>query len=86
MPSLTTKQLESLGYEVSKTLRKTIDEEIEKGKRTNEGLEKRLERYKYLMEFLERIGVDPKTYYLRSSVEEKLKELKVMIPSNPVGR
>ncbi|MHA1590937.1 MAG: MmcB family DNA repair protein [Candidatus Heimdallarchaeaceae archaeon] len=72
----------SLGYEVSKQLRKTIDEEIGKVRRVNEDLEKRLERYKYLVEFLERIEVDPKSYYLRGDTKNRLKELKLLIPSD----
>ena len=71
-----------LGYEVSKGLKKAINEKIEKVQRINKALEERLDRYKYLIEFLESIDVDPKTHYLRSSVESKLRELKLLIPDN----
>lgn len=71
-----------LGYVVSKSLRKRINEEVEKAREINEDLEKRLERYKYLIEFLGRIGVDPKTHYLRGEVDRKFKELKLLIPQD----
>jgi len=71
-----------LGYEVSKALREAIEKEIIKAKRVNKELKERLERYDYLVDFLKRINIDPRTHYLRSDVERKLKELQALVPED----
>ena len=72
----------SLGWSVSKALKETIEKEITKAQRINKALEERLERYEYLVEFLKKIDVDPKTYYLRMDTQNRLEELKLLIPSS----
>jgi len=70
----------TLGRNVSEALKQTIQEKITQVSNKNEDLEKRLERYRYLTDFLESIDVNPKAYSLRGNVERKLEALKALIP------
>lgn len=70
----------SLGHRVSKQLRKSIDETIISTQNHNESLEKRLNRYKNLVEFIEQLGVNIDSYCLTGDVRYRFKELTEKIP------
>ncbi len=69
-----------LGHSVGKALKETIEKEVLKARRTNVALEERLDRYDYLTKFLEEIGVNPKTHYLRSEVKDIVQKREDLIP------
>jgi len=68
------------GRSLGKVLRKTINTKIIEVQQTNKKLEDRLDRYDYLIEYLEEMGIDPKDSSLRWEVRNKLENLQNLVP------
>lgn len=65
-----------LGYQVGKAIR----DKVESVKRENERLQRRMEEYRDIREWLNHIGIDSDSRVSRWSVEEKLKEQEALFP------
>lgn len=73
---------QSFGYNLSRTLRKTIDEEILKARSENARVNNLNESYEEIKVLLKKIGIDPLRPPASWALENKIQELNNLIPKD----